>query len=374
MPSPISPAPAQAAGTLRARPAVSTPQAAMAKSTAATRPPRHLNHTPPADLGFTYPSTLGVAEGPPFFIVNGYASIGDPITGPVAADATNINFGAILTGSGTAWFDGLSVELDGAYYAATNALDLDFESRPPAGFYLGGAGYEVQTDSAVFHSGKSSLRMKRTGPGSSAAAASATWKNMVAHLEASREAYRNRGLVPRDIAWAIQNARVVLQCMEMRANQVSRDRSMADNVQWILNQSPKAKVVLWAHNGHVAAAPQGAWEPTVRSCARFTAARWSFSALRSTRARSRPWAAASSATSPFRPLPLAATTGIPLFALDLRSVEGPAAAWLNEPHQSRSIGAVYSEDNAAAFFADMALPRFYDAILVVEKTTAARKN
>ena len=43
---------------------------------------KHLNRTPPSELGFTYPSTLGAAEGPPFFIVNGYASVGDPITGP----------------------------------------------------------------------------------------------------------------------------------------------------------------------------------------------------------------------------------------------------------------------------------------------------
>ncbi len=32
---------------------------------------------------------------------------------PVAADAVNINFGALHTGDGTAWFDGLKVELDG---------------------------------------------------------------------------------------------------------------------------------------------------------------------------------------------------------------------------------------------------------------------
>ncbi len=41
-----------------------------------------LNRTPPSALGFDYPSTLASAEGPPFFIVTGYASIGDPITGP----------------------------------------------------------------------------------------------------------------------------------------------------------------------------------------------------------------------------------------------------------------------------------------------------
>jgi hypothetical protein len=43
---------------------------------------QRLNQTPPADLGFGYASTLPAAQGPPFVIVSGYASIGDPITGP----------------------------------------------------------------------------------------------------------------------------------------------------------------------------------------------------------------------------------------------------------------------------------------------------
>jgi hypothetical protein len=44
----------------------------------------HLNHTSPSSLGFQYQPTLGIAEGPPFiqFGGGGYASIGDPITGP----------------------------------------------------------------------------------------------------------------------------------------------------------------------------------------------------------------------------------------------------------------------------------------------------
>jgi hypothetical protein len=41
-----------------------------------------LNRTSPADLGFGYNSTLLAAQGPPFLIVSGYASVGDPITGP----------------------------------------------------------------------------------------------------------------------------------------------------------------------------------------------------------------------------------------------------------------------------------------------------
>src|SRR5215467_10264895 len=75
---------------------------------------------------------------------------------PVAPEATNINFGAILPGNGTAWFDGLSIELDGRPYLDTSAFDLDFESAPPRGFYTGGDGYSVQLDSEVFHSGKHS--------------------------------------------------------------------------------------------------------------------------------------------------------------------------------------------------------------------------
>jgi hypothetical protein len=42
----------------------------------------HLNHESPSDLGFQYAPTLPSAAGPPFIQVGGYASVGDPITGP----------------------------------------------------------------------------------------------------------------------------------------------------------------------------------------------------------------------------------------------------------------------------------------------------
>ena len=40
------------------------------------------NHTTPASLGFQYTPSLDLAAGPPFIQVAGFASIGDPITGP----------------------------------------------------------------------------------------------------------------------------------------------------------------------------------------------------------------------------------------------------------------------------------------------------
>ena len=43
---------------------------------------QHLNHESLSDLGFQYDPTLPSAAGPPFIQVGGYASVGDPITGP----------------------------------------------------------------------------------------------------------------------------------------------------------------------------------------------------------------------------------------------------------------------------------------------------
>ncbi len=43
---------------------------------------QHLNHESLSSLGFQYDPTLPSAAGPPFIQVGGYASVGDPITGP----------------------------------------------------------------------------------------------------------------------------------------------------------------------------------------------------------------------------------------------------------------------------------------------------
>ena len=42
----------------------------------------HVNHESLGDLGFQYQPSLAAAAGPPFIQVGGYASVGDPITGP----------------------------------------------------------------------------------------------------------------------------------------------------------------------------------------------------------------------------------------------------------------------------------------------------
>jgi hypothetical protein len=62
------------------------------------------------------------------------------------------------------------------------------------------------------------------------AIASSTWREVVGHIESSREAYQNNGFTPDKIEWAIQNARVVMQCMQLQAKESLRDDSMAANV------------------------------------------------------------------------------------------------------------------------------------------------
>lgn len=42
----------------------------------------HENHQSPSSLGFQYNPSLDLAAGPPFVQVNGYSTVGDPITGP----------------------------------------------------------------------------------------------------------------------------------------------------------------------------------------------------------------------------------------------------------------------------------------------------
>lgn len=57
----------------------------------------HINHTSPGSLGFQYAPTLDAALGPPFIQVAGYASIGDPITGPRQTADSNLDLSGSLT-------------------------------------------------------------------------------------------------------------------------------------------------------------------------------------------------------------------------------------------------------------------------------------
>jgi hypothetical protein len=309
---------------------------------------------------------------------------------PVAAEATNINFGVLHPGNGTAWFDALAVELDGKPYLDPDLFDFDFESSTPRGFQPRGPGYDVRLDAKVFHRGTQSLRMEfkeslllPSAPATDPKIAAANWKDVIARLEAGRASYRGTKVPEREIEWVIQNARVVLQCMQMRSDEISRDRSMAENVRWILDRLPDAKIVLWAHNGHVSTVRRSGYEPMGAALRRmfgdqmvvfgFAFNRGSFQAIEQSRGLR------DFTVAPAPPGSLDATlaaSGLPVLALDLRRipVTGPVARWWNEPHRTRSIGAVYCEAAAETYLQAIKAPECFDAILFVERTTAALKN
>ena len=185
----------------------------------------------------------------------------------VPAETRSISFGVLLSGAGTAWFDEPAVQIDGEPYRKRTGLQLLFLSALPAQPYTVASGtYSIQMDGKTVRSGSPSLKIQYLGKAptrysTDPKVVSAAWKDVVRHMEAARAAYATRGFSAEEVEWAIQNARVVLQCMQMKANEVTRDASMAQNIKWILDNSPDAKMVVWAHNGHVTTNAEGSFEP-----------------------------------------------------------------------------------------------------------------
>ena len=308
----------------------------------------------------------------------------------VPADVKGIVFGALHPGDGTAWFDSLQVEIDGVPYMNPERFDFDFESETLKGLSASGNGYRIGLDKEAAYAGKQSLRSTYLGgpeaspPPSKVDPRQAlnSCAEVVTHFEAAREAWRKAGAVDKDIDWAIQNARIVLQGAQMNLGGQSRDQSMAENVKWILDHSPGGKIVLWAHNGHVAFG--GYSYPSMGKFLRqiygkqmvvfgFAFNQGSFQAVemgKGLRDFTVPPAPVASLDATL------AATGMPILAIDLRRTppKGVVAEWLNAPHQTRSIGAAFSDANAASFLMDQKILESVDALLFVEKTTAARKN
>ncbi|MBI3477803.1 MAG: TonB-dependent receptor [Acidobacteria bacterium] len=72
------------------------------------------NHTTPGDLGFGYDPSLEAAVGPPFIQVNGYTTVGDPITGPRNTYQNTFDYSGALT-----WIRGRhEIKFGGGYQRA----------------------------------------------------------------------------------------------------------------------------------------------------------------------------------------------------------------------------------------------------------------
>jgi erythromycin esterase len=160
---------------------------------------------------------------------------------------------------------------------------------------------------------------------------------------------------------------------------------MAENIKWILDQSPNEKIVLWAHNGHVASGGFGfeTMGATLRKIYGASMVVFGFAFNQgSFQAMGRPTGLSDFTVSPAPAGSLDATlaaTRITAFALDWRQQLVPGRAvlvepWINEPHRSRTIGAVYFENTPDNFWINLRPRDAFDVTLFIERTTAARAN
>jgi erythromycin esterase len=148
---------------------------------------------------------------------------------------------------------------------------------------------------------------------------------------------------------------------------------MAENVAWILEQNPKAKIVLWAHNGHVAKQAQAMGKHLDERfgdkhlAIAFATSKGKYQAIARGKGLSEHELVsppAGSAEDIFR------RTGMPRFVLDLRKAKSNSdeSGWFAKPTLFRRIGALAVENQ----FGPQNLREAYDAVIYIEETSRAK--
>jgi erythromycin esterase len=197
------------------------------------------------------------------------------------------------------------------------------------------------------------------------------------HLLEHRQEYESKTSTTQ-FALALQAARVAVQ-MEAYfgvLHSPDRDGFMAENAQWWLNQGgPNAKIVLWAHNGHVSE-----YQYTMGRVLRSVYGRemvvlgfdfgfGSFNAVQYNLATSQ--ATGSPTRFEVEPPPSDSyeytfeAASLPRFFLDMRDYP----AWLLGPLRFRSIGAVYDQSSPLSYFAPVPLPSMFDVVIYFQNTS-----
>ncbi|MGH9895863.1 MAG: erythromycin esterase family protein, partial [bacterium] len=188
--------------------------------------------------------------------------------------------------------------------------------------------------------------------------------------------------------WAARNAMLVVQAEELgaasdadSANQL-RDRFMAENATWLLDQAgADAKFILWSHNGHVARSvregghqPMGVYLGDILSDGLVVIGfEFSRGSLTSMTATSEGLGTEVVTVPPPPPDSYAgafASTGLGRFILDLRQLPNDLAGrWLLDEHPVRWIGAVYDPLNDADTIELVRMPQMFDLVVYLENTT-----
>jgi len=160
---------------------------------------------------------------------------------------------------------------------------------------------------------------------------------------------------------------------------------MAENVRALLDlEGSDGRIALWAHNAHVAKSGEDSmgqhldqWFGKQYVVFGFAFGNGSFQAMgMSGHAELRDFIAPQPSVGSLDETLL--RMGLPLFALNPSGItsESEAGRWLNQPHGTRSIGAIFREDpeDPTEFMQSVRILKEYDVLLFVAETTAARPN
>ena len=192
-----------------------------------------------------------------------------------------------------------------------------------------------------------------------------------------------------EFAIADRSARVVLQYEDIESERTrgARDEFMAENAIWLHEQGgPDSKIVLWAHNGHVADNPTYAGGSSMGWHLRahysddlvtvgFDFYQGGFRAVHQT--SNGGYAGVTNHT--VGPAPVDSyehyfhAAGKEQMILDIRSVDLTTAStsWLAGPLLMRSIGAVFAPTNPGAYLYPVTIPSRYDLVIFFDDTSAA---
>lgn len=198
-----------------------------------------------------------------------------------------------------------------------------------------------------------------------------------------------------------QQAIIVAQHIESLMNKTNytnidpavRDRSMAENIRWILDhEGPGTKMIIWAHNLHVAT--HTTMGKNLRKMfgddmfvfgfafnqGSFQASEYPMSYIQYL------FFPSEKGVHPFTVFPfhsalfvsldaMFAEAGLKVAAIDLDALpkDGPVARWVREGQLTRNIGSVY-RDLYGTGVSKLVFPKIYDALFFIGKTTASHLN
>ncbi len=180
---------------------------------------------------------------------------------------------------------------------------------------------------------------------------------------------------------ALHSARIVVQYGDFSGHNNDfflRDQYMAENVEWLLDQAgPNAKIVLWAHNGHVGTLAQDKLLSMGEHLRQRYGSQMVVFGLLFYQGSFHAYGASTLEVFQVDAPPADTvetflhSAGLPLFFLDLRSVrsDSPAADWLLASHPFRMIGAAYDPYDMKLSFATAALAKVFDVVIYFQDSS-----